>query len=81
MIDPMSQHAMEWTSNDSGQRYSARQDSCQGLVWPTRSGAWRACVRWEGSVAGHASFPTLEDAQAWCEAQVADRITTSRCAP
>ncbi len=59
----------------------ARQDSCQGLVWRTRSGEWRALVSWEGSAARHASFTTLEDAQAWCEAQIAELITISRCAP
>ena len=72
---------MDWTSDNRGQTYTVRQDSCQGLVWRTRAGEWRALVSWEGSAAGHANFPTLKDAQAWCEAQVAELITINRCAP
>ena len=62
---------MTWRSNNGGQTYTAQQDSCQALVWHTRSGEWRALVSWEGSAVGQADFATLEAAQAWCEAEVA----------
>ena len=70
---------MNWTSDNGGQTYTAQQDSCEGLVWRTTSGEWRALVSWAGSAVGHATFTTLEDAQAWCEAHVADLSVIGRC--
>ena len=70
---------MNWRSDDGGQTYTAQQDSCQGLVWRTTAGEWKALVRWAAGEARYASFTIREVAQAWCEAQFADLAAVGRC--
>ena len=70
---------MDWTSDNEGQTYTAQQDTCQALVWRTQPGEWRARVSWAGSAVGQVDFATLEAAQAWCEAEVAELTAAGWC--
>ena len=70
---------MEWTSDTGGQTYTTKQESCQALVWRTMSREWNVLVSGEGSAVGHETFTTLEDAQAWCEAQLAELAAAGQC--
>ena len=70
---------MDWTGDDTGQRYTTTQGNCQARVWRTRDGEWRALVSWTGSAVGQADFATLEAAQAWCEAEVAELTAAGWC--
>ena len=72
---------MEWTSDNAGERYTATQGSCQGLVWRESAGEWSALISREGTALHTNRFTTLEEAWAWCEAQLADLAAGGQCAP
>ena len=71
---------MEWTSHNAGERYTTTQGTCQSTVWRDTTGQWTAVVSSEGLAVGQNSFASLEDAWAWCEAQLADLAAAGRCA-
>ena len=70
---------MEWTM-DTDHQYTVTQGTCQGLVWQHLRGDWAAIISRDGSTVSHDSFPTLEEAQAWCEAQLVALAAAGRCA-
>ena len=70
---------MEWTSDTTGQRYTITQGRCQGTVWQDATRHWTAIVNANGLALGQNSFTAVEDAQAWCEAQLADLTAAGRC--
>ena len=72
---------MEWTSAAASEMYSTTQGSCQGLVWQESTGGWKAMVSRQGVAVRTDRFTTLEEAWAWCEAQLNDLVTTGQCAP
>ena len=71
---------MAWTSNNAGQRYTTTQGRCQGSVWQDATDHWTAVVSANGLAIGQDSFTAVEDAQAWCEAQLEDLAAAGRCA-
>ena len=44
MTNIVNEHARQWTGDDSVERYTATQGSCQGLVWHESTGGWKALV-------------------------------------
>ena len=70
---------MAWTS-DTDQQYTVAQGRCQGLVWQHLHGDWAALVSRDGRAVSQDNFPTLADAQAWCETQLAALAAAGRCA-
>ena len=71
---------MEWMSTNEGRTHTVRQDDCQALVWRMATGAWDALVIRQGRAVGHDRFVALQDAQAWCEAEIAALAATGPCA-
>ncbi len=49
MSDRVSEHAMEWTSDDSGERYTRTRDGCEATVWRDTADGWEAIVSREGA--------------------------------
>ena len=70
---------MEWTSDTTGRRYTTTQGSCQGTVWQDATDLWTAIVSAHGLAVGQNSFTAVEDAQAWCEAEVAALTAAGWC--
>ena len=71
---------MEWTGETADEHYTTTQGRCQGTVWRNLAGEWTAVVSSDGIAVGQHSFAALEDAWAWCEAQLADLAAAGRCA-
>ena len=64
---------MNWTLDASGRTYLCSLGSGQAPIWRSFTAAWIALIC-EGQVAlGHRAYPTLPEAQAWCEAQLVER--------
>ncbi len=73
-----SAQGMDWIS-DTDQQYTTTQGTCQGMVWRNTGGSWKALVSRQGVAVGTNRFPTLEEAWAWCEAEIAALATAGRC--
>ncbi len=71
---------MEWTM-DTDHQYTVTQGTYQGLVWQHLQGDWAGLISRDGSAVNQDTFPTLEETQAWCEAEIAARAAGGRCAP
>ena len=71
---------LAWTRDTTRERYTITQGTCQGLVWRHEHGDWAALVSRDGTAVSHDSFFALEDAQAWCEAQLTALAASGRCA-
>ena len=71
---------MDWMADDAGERYSASQSTCQGHVWREVTGDWAALISHEGHTVDQNWFAVVEDAQAWCEARLAELAAAGRCA-
>ncbi len=69
---------MDWIS-DTGQQYTTTQGTCQGIVWHNTGGSWKAIVSRQGVAVRTNRFMTLEEAQAWCETQLAVLAAAGRC--
>ncbi len=70
---------IDWTSNGDHQ-YTVTRGPCQALVWQHVDGDWAAIVSLHGSAVSHDSFPTLEEAHAWCEGEIAALAAAGQCA-
>ena len=68
---------MNWILDATGRTYKCRLGSGEALIWRSFTAGWIALIS-EGQVAvGHRVYPTLPEAQAWCEAQLAVRRKVS----
>ncbi len=63
---------MDWQLGPNGRSYTATTDTHQAMVWKTTNGEWSALVSQYGTAIAHDAFSILKDAQAWCEAQIAE---------
>ena len=69
---------MDWIS-DTDQQYTTTQGTCQEIVWRSTSRTWKAIVSRQGVAVHTNRFMTLEEAQAWCETQLAALAAAGRC--
>ena len=78
--DPGRQHAREWTSDPTGERYFLTHGTCHATVWYSAMDHWTAFVSRTGASIGQHSFTTVQDAQAWCEARLTEFAADGYCA-
>ena len=65
--------AMEWVHDPADQAATLIAGDARCRVWQTAGGTWAALISVRGDATAAYSFATREAAQAWCEAQVAER--------
>ena len=65
--------AMEWVQDPADHAATLIAGKVRARVWQTASGTWAALISVRGDATAAYSFATREAAQAWCEAQVAER--------
>ena len=70
---------MEWIGDDVAQVYTLTQGTCHAKVWYSVTDHWSAFVHHAGGSIGQHSFTTVQDAQAWCEAQLSVHIADGHC--
>ncbi len=70
---------MEWTSDTTSEKYTTMLGNCQGMVWQHPQGTWAALVSRDRSATAQNSFPSLEEAQAWCETRLEELAAAGRC--
>ncbi len=68
---------MPWDYDATMQGYRLVSGRYRCTVRRTAVGAWLAVISWQGQGADAYSFDTQAEAQAWCEARVAE-LTASR---
>ncbi len=71
---------MEWTSDNDAEIYTFTQGPCAAKVWYSAVDHWCGSVSRVGVSIGQRSFTTIQDAQAWCEAQLAAFVADGHCA-
>ena len=64
---------MDWQDDPAEQAATLIQGDARCRVWRTAGGTWAALISVHGDATAAYSFPTLPEAQAWCEAQIAER--------
>ena len=64
---------MDGDDDPADQAATLIQGAMRGRVWQTAGGSWAALLRVHGDATAAYSFPTREEAQAWCEAQLTAR--------
>jgi hypothetical protein len=64
---------MEWVQDPADHAATLIAGEVRARVWQTASGTWAALISVRGDATAAYSFATREAAQAWCEAQVAER--------
>ena len=65
--------AMEWVQDAADHAATLIEGEVRCRVWRTAAGTWAALISVRGDATAAYSFATREAAQAWCEAQVAER--------
>ena len=65
--------AMEWVHDPTDQAATLIAGDACCRVWQTAGGTWAALISVRGDATAAYSFPSREEAQAWCEAQLAAR--------
>ncbi len=70
---------MKWTGDETTAIYTFTQGTCHAKVWYSPIDHWCAFISRAGSSIGQHSFTTVQDAQAWCEAQLSVHIADGRC--
>ena len=60
-----------WEPDPSGEAYTLSSGAFRCRVWFTSLNTWAAAHMYHGTSSASYSFTTVEDAQAWCEQQVA----------
>ena len=58
---------MEWQRDQTGHLYTLEHNGCQALVWRVASSLWAAFISQHTATLAQERFPTLADAQTWCE--------------
>ncbi len=65
---------MEWVHDPADQAATLIQGDTRCRVWYTpTTESWAALISVQGDATAAYSFPTPEEAKAWCEAQLAER--------
>jgi hypothetical protein len=64
---------MPWEYDARTQVYRLVSGSYRCTVRRMTGGQWLAVISWQGQGADAYSFDTPDEAQAWCEAQLAER--------
>ena len=64
---------MNWHNTPADQAATLIQGDARCRVWRTAADTWAALISVRGDATAAYSFPTQEQAQAWCEAQLAER--------
>ncbi len=72
MSDIPNRGPIEWLYDAADQAYILIDGACRSRVWKTTTGLWAAVVSCRGDSATAYDFPLPGDAQAWCEARVAE---------
>ncbi len=72
MTSSVSEHIMNWTRDATGRTYTRTTGDSEAMVWPTFTGAWVALVIHYRVAMAHAQCTSLEDAQTWSEARLAE---------
>ncbi len=70
---------MEWVHDPAEQAATLIQGEVRCRVWQTASGSWATLISVHGDATAAYSFATREQAQAWCEAQLAERRKPNAC--
>ena len=66
--------SMEWVHDPADQAATLIAGDARCRVWYTPTAArWAALISVRGDATAAYSFPTPEEAKAWCEAQLAER--------
>ena len=60
-----------WQRDPKHQQYSLTAGDSQALVWSQPTGKWAALISRGHTAIATGTFKTLEDAQSWCQAQLA----------
>ena len=63
---------MEWYDDPAEHAATLIAEPYRCRVWYTTLGNWAAVISHHGIATAAYNFPTLEEAKAWCEAQVTD---------
>ena len=61
---------MEWREDEADHAFTLIVEPYRCRVWFTTLGNWAAVISHHGIATAAYNFPTLEEAQAWCAAQV-----------
>ena len=61
---------MEWVHDPADHAATLIVEPYRCRVWYTTLGNWAAVIRYHGIATAAYNFPSLEEAQAWCAAQV-----------
>jgi hypothetical protein len=64
---------MNWHDDPADQAATLIQGDARCRVWRTAADTWAALISVRGDATAAYSFTTREEAQAWCEAQLAER--------
>ena len=64
---------MDWHEDAADQAATLIQGDVRCRVWRTTAATWAALISVHGDATAAYSFPTRQEAQAWCEAQLAER--------
>ena len=71
---------MEWQQDlTARERYTLAAGTCQARVWRTARHGWGAAVQYGIVDSATYGFRSLEDAQAWCLAELAQQRAQGRC--
>ncbi len=63
---------MDWKRDTANDAHTLVAGDCQCRVWTTAPSTWTAMVSRLGVAVAHDHFATLEDAQQWCAARLAE---------
>ena len=61
-----------WEADPNSEAYTLVRDTIRGRVWRSKE-KWEAIISQHGGFLSAGDFRTAEEAQAWCEARVAER--------
>jgi hypothetical protein len=64
---------MEWVQDAADAAATLIRGDIRCRVWRTAAGTWAALISIHGDATAAYSLATREAAQAWCEAQLAER--------
>ncbi len=72
-------NGMDWSFNPKTDIYHLMVGACSAQVWRIPSGYWGSEVTVANQTPVRTISLTREDAQAWCEAQLAPLVASGRC--
>jgi hypothetical protein len=63
---------MDWVTDTTGRRHTCRAGDYQAMIWRASTGEWIAMISRAHAAVAHTRCLGLTEAQAWCEAQLAE---------